>query len=233
MNIKQVHFLWSWMETAALSLQQFIKCFYFWGTYVRFKTASARTLDVAAKLATRGVDAATLNQMKTIDKERRIYWSRSKGRAACTVSAEIAQAFQTQQRKCRWQDCCHAKTLLKSRTSRRAWLSWVLSWLDLTTTYLISPHESVPVGADGWKMSKFVARYTTPSLLEAKVTGIWVRSGYLRLGARQSVGARFLFYKGLEQDFAVLSIITGWACGKEGYCQLYGKTMITMLGTGQ
>ena len=49
---------------------------------------------VAEKLATRGVDAATLSQMKTIDKERRDLLVKVEELKAerNTVSAEIAQA---------------------------------------------------------------------------------------------------------------------------------------------
>ena len=49
---------------------------------------------VAKKLATRGVDAATLNQMKSIDKERRDLLVKVEELKAerNTVSAEIAQA---------------------------------------------------------------------------------------------------------------------------------------------
>ena len=49
---------------------------------------------VAEKLATRGVDAAVLNEMKEIDAKRVTSWSRLKlsKQNENTVSAEIAQA---------------------------------------------------------------------------------------------------------------------------------------------
>ena len=79
---------------------------------------------VAEKLATRGVDAAILNEMKEIDAKRRDILVKVESLKAerNTVSAEIAQAKRNKE-NADDKNCCHANSHLQKSKH------WMQNWL--------------------------------------------------------------------------------------------------------
>ena len=146
---------------------------------------------VAEKLATRGVDAAILNQMKTIDKERRDLLVKVEELKAerNTVSAEIAQAKRN-------------KENADDKIAAMQKLSAEVKNLDATLS------EQTRT-----KMSKFVAGGHRANLtLKPRLTGIWVKIWTSWTG---SVGQKLLVLasssiRAWEQDLSVLSTILCW-----------------------
>ena len=196
---------------------------------------------VAAKLATRGVDAATLNQMKTIDKERRDLLVKVEELKAerNTVSAEIAQAKRNKENA---DDKIAAMQKLsaeiKSLDATLAELDTKLT--EFTTTLPNIPHESVPVGADEDENVE-VRRWGTPRQFDFEAKAHWDLGEDLDIldwerGAKVT-GARFLFYKGLgaRLERAIYNFMLD-EHGKEGYTEVITPYIVnhdSMFGTGQ
>ena len=180
---------------------------------------------VAEKLATRGVDAATLNQMKTIDKERRDLLVKVEELKAerNTVSAEIAQAKRNKENA---DDKIAAMQKLSAEVKN---LDATLAELDaklteFTTTLPNIPHESVPVGADEDENVE-VRRWGTPRQFDFEAKAHWDLGEDLDIldwerGAKVT-GARFLFYKGLgaRLERAIYNFMLD-EHGKEGYTEV-------------
>ncbi|WP_061592618.1 serine--tRNA ligase [Streptococcus sanguinis] len=196
---------------------------------------------VAEKLATRGVDAATLNQMKTIDKERRDLLVKVEELKAerNTVSAEIAQAKRNKENA---DDKIAAMQKLSAEVKN---LDATLAELDaklteFTTTLPNIPHESVPVGADEDENVE-VRRWGTPRQFDFEAKAHWDLGENLDIldwerGAKVT-GARFLFYKGLgaRLERAIYNFMLD-EHGKEGYTEVITPYMVnhdSMFGTGQ
>ena len=196
---------------------------------------------VAAKLATRGVDAATLNQMKTIDKERRDLLVKVEELKAerNIVSAEIAQAKRNKENA---DDKIAAMQKLSAEVKN---LDATLAELDaklteFTTTLPNIPHESVPVGADEDENVE-VRRWGTPRQFDFEAKAHWDLGEDLDIldwerGAKVT-GARFLFYKGLgaRLERAIYNFMLD-EHGKEGYTEVITPYMVnhdSMFGTGQ
>ena len=196
---------------------------------------------VAEKLATRGVDAATLNQMKTIDKERRNLLVKVEELKAerNTVSAEIAQAKRNKENA---DDKIAAMQKLSAEVKN---LDATLAELDaklteFTTTLPNIPHESVPVGADEDENVE-VRRWGTPRQFDFEAKAHWDLGEDLDIldwerGAKVT-GARFLFYKGLgaRLERAIYNFMLD-EHGKEGYTEVITPYMVnhdSMFGTGQ
>jgi len=196
---------------------------------------------VAEKLATRGVDAATLNQMKSIDKERRDLLVKVEELKAerNTVSAEIAQAKRNKENA---DDKIAAMQKLSAEVKT---LDATLAELDaklteFTTTLPNIPHESVPVGADEDENVE-VRRWGTPRQFDFEAKAHWDLGEELDIldwerGAKVT-GARFLFYKGLgaRLERAIYNFMLD-EHGKEGYTEVITPYMVnhdSMFGTGQ
>ena len=129
---------------------------------------------VAKKLATRGVDAAILNEMKEIDAKRRDILVKVENLKAerNTVSAEIAQAKRNKENA---DDKIAAMQTLSAEVKA---LDTELAEIDaklteFTTTLPNIPADSVPVGADEDDNVE-VRRWGTPREFgfEPKLTGI-------------------------------------------------------------
>ena len=122
---------------------------------------------VAKKLATRGVDAAILNEMKEIDAKRRDILVKVENLKAerNTVSAEIAQAKRNKENA---DDKIAAmQTLSAEVKALDAELAEIDAKLtEFTTTLPNIPADSVPVGADEDENGGLVVAATT-SLLHA------------------------------------------------------------------
>ena len=196
---------------------------------------------VAEKLATRGVEAATLNQMKNIDKERRDLLVKVEELKAerNTVSAEIAQAKRNKENA---DDKIAAMQKLSAEVKN---LDATLAELDaklteFTTTLPNIPHESVPVGADEDENVE-VRRWGTPRQFDFEAKAHWDLGEDLDIldwerGAKVT-GARFLFYKGLgaRLERAIYNFMLD-EHGKEGYTEVITPYMVnhdSMFGTGQ
>lgn len=196
---------------------------------------------VAEKLATRGVDAATLNQMKTIDKERRDLLVKVEELKAerNTVSAEIAQAKRNKE------NADNKIAAMQKLSAEVKHLDATLAELDaklteFTTTLPNIPHESVPVGADEDENVE-VRRWGTPRQFDFEAKAHWDLGEDLDIldwerGAKVT-GARFLFYKGLgaRLERAIYNFMLD-EHGKEGYTEIITPYMVnhdSMFGTGQ
>jgi len=180
---------------------------------------------VAEKLATRGVDTATLNQMKTIDKERRDLLVKVEELKAerNTVSAEIAQAKRNKENA---DDKIAAMQKLSAEVKN---LDATLAELDtklteFTTTLPNIPHESVPVGADEDENIE-VRRWGTPRQFDFEAKAHWDLGEDLDIldwerGAKVTAIYNFM----LDEH------------GKEGYTEVITPYMVnhnSMFGTGQ
>lgn len=196
---------------------------------------------VAQKLATRGVDAATLEEMKAIDTQRRDLLVKVEALKAKrnTVSAEIAQAKRNQEQA---EDKITAmKTLSAEIKDLDAALVAIDTKLtEFTTTLPNIPHESVPVGADETDNVE-VRRFGTPRAFQFEPKAHWDLGEALNIldwerGAKVT-GARFLFYKGLgaRLERAIYNFMLD-EHAKEGYTEVIPPYIVnheSMFGTGQ
>lgn len=196
---------------------------------------------VAQKLATRGVDAATLEEMKAIDTQRRDLLVKVEALKAKrnTVSAEIAQAKRNQEQA---EDKITAmKTLSAEIKDLDAALVAIDTKLtEFTTTLPNIPHESVPVGADETDNVE-VRRFGTPRTFQFEPKAHWDLGEALNIldwerGAKVT-GARFLFYKGLgaRLERAIYNFMLD-EHAKEGYTEVIPPYIVnheSMFGTGQ
>lgn len=196
---------------------------------------------IAQKLATRGVDAATLDEMKEFDSKRRELLVKVENLKAerNTVSAEIAQA---KRNKDNADDKIAAMQKLsaeiKALDAELAEIDATLT--EFTTTLPNIPHDSVPVGADEDDNVE-VRRWGTPRVFDFDVKAHWDLGENLDIldwerGAKVT-GARFLFYKGLgaRLERAIYNFMLD-EHQKEGYTEVIPPYMVnhdSMFGTGQ
>lgn len=196
---------------------------------------------VAEKLATRGVDAAVLNEMKEIDAKRRDILVKVETLKAerNTVSAEIAQAKRNKENA---DDKIAAmKTLSAEVKALDAELAEIDAKLtEFTTTLPNIPADSVPIGADEDDNVE-VRRWGTPREFDFEPKAHWDLGEDLGIldweRGGKVTGARFLFYKGLgaRLERAIYNFMLD-EHGKEGYTEVITPYMVnhdSMFGTGQ
>jgi len=196
---------------------------------------------VAEKLATRGVDAAILNEMKEIDAKRRDILVKVETLKAerNTVSAEIAQAKRNKENA---DDKIAAmQTLSAEVKALDAELAEIDAKLtEFTTTLPNIPADSVPIGVDEDDNVE-VRRWGTPRAFDFEPKAHWDLGEDLGIldweRGGKVTGARFLFYKGLgaRLERAIYNFMLD-EHGKEGYTEVITPYMVnhdSMFGTGQ
>ncbi|MBF0699604.1 serine--tRNA ligase [Streptococcus danieliae] len=194
-----------------------------------------------AKLATRGVDAAVLDNMKELDEQRRellVQVEEEKAKRN-TVSAEIAQAKRNKE------DAADKIAAMQALAAEIKELDSRLNSIDqelqeILVTLPNLPHDSVPVGEDEEDNVEIRRWGQAPEFdFEPKAhwdlgedLGIldWERGGKV-------TGARFLFYKGLgaRLERALYNFMLDEHLA-EGYTEVIPPYMVnhdSMFGTGQ
>ncbi|HFU4026434.1 TPA: serine--tRNA ligase [Streptococcus suis] len=196
---------------------------------------------VAAKLATRGVAAETLANIKDLDAKRReilVIVEELKAERN-TVSAEIAQAKRNKENA---DDKIAAMQKLSADVKNLdAQLLEIDEELNAILTVLPNmPHDSVPVGADEEENVE-VRRWGTPREFTFEPKAHWDLGEDLDIldwerGAKVT-GARFLFYKnlGARLERALYNFMLDEHIA-EGYQEIITPYMVnhdSMFGTGQ
>ena len=197
---------------------------------------------VAEKLATRGVDAAILNEMKEIDAKRRDILVKVEGLKAerNTVSAEIAQAKRNKENA---DDKIAAMQTLSAEVKA---LDTELAEIDaklteFTTTLPNIPADSVPVGADEDDNVE-VRRWGTPREFGFEPKAHWDIGEDLGIldferGAKLG-GSRFVLYRGLgaRVERALINFMLDLHTLEHGYTEHITPFMVKREiceGTGQ
>ncbi|MDO4667695.1 MAG: serine--tRNA ligase [Streptococcus sp.] len=196
---------------------------------------------IATKLASRGVDTATLDKIKQMDTKRRdlLITVESLKAERNTVSAEIAQA------KRKKEDASKQIAAMQKLTAEVKQLDNELEKIDailkeFVTTVPNIPHDSVPVGADEEENVE-QRRWGTPREFDFDIKAHWDLGESLDIldwerGAKVT-GSRFLFYKGLgaRLERALYNFMLD-EHAKEGYTEVIPPYMVnhdSMFGTGQ
>lgn len=196
---------------------------------------------VAAKLATRGVAAETLADIKELDAKRReiLVTVEELKAERNTVSAEIAQAKRNKENA---DDKIAAMQKLSAEVKNLdAQLLEIDEKLNAILTVLPNtPHDSVPVGADEEENVE-VRRWGTPREFTFEPKAHWDLGENLDIldwerGAKVT-GARFLFYKnlGARLERALYNFMLDEHIA-EGYQEIITPYMVnhdSMFGTGQ
>ncbi|NQG18963.1 serine--tRNA ligase [Streptococcus suis] len=196
---------------------------------------------VAAKLATRGVAAETLANIKELDAKRReiLVTVEELKAERNTVSAEIAQAKRNKENA---DDKIAAMQKLSADVKNLdAQLLEIDEELNAILTVLPNtPHDSVPVGADEEENVE-VRRWGTPREFSFEPKAHWDLGEELDIldwerGAKVT-GARFLFYKnlGARLERALYNFMLDEHIA-EGYQEIITPYMVnhdSMFGTGQ
>lgn len=196
---------------------------------------------VAAKLATRGVSAETLANIKELDAKRReiLVTVEELKAERNTVSAEIAQAKRNKENA---DDKIAAMQKLSADVKNLdAELLEIDEKLNAILTVLPNtPHDSVPVGADEEENVE-VRRWGTPREFTFEPKAHWDLGEDLDIldwerGAKVT-GARFLFYKnlGARLERALYNFMLDEHIA-EGYQEIITPYMVnhdSMFGTGQ
>lgn len=196
---------------------------------------------VAAKLATRGVAAETLANIKELDAKRReiLVTVEELKAERNTVSAEIAQAKRNKENA---DDKIAAMQKLSADVKNLdAQLLEIDEKLNAILTVLPNtPHDSVPVGADEEENVE-VRRWGTPREFSFEPKAHWDLGEDLDIldwerGAKVT-GARFLFYKnlGARLERALYNFMLDEHIA-EGYQEIITPYMVnhdSMFGTGQ
>ncbi|HEM2940621.1 TPA: serine--tRNA ligase [Streptococcus suis] len=196
---------------------------------------------VAAKLATRGVAAETLANIKELDAKRReiLVTVEELKAERNTVSAEIAQAKRNKENA---DDKIAAMQKLSADVKNLdAQLLEIDEELNAIITVLPNtPHDSVPVGADEEENVE-VRRWGTPREFTFEPKAHWDLGEDLDIldwerGAKVT-GARFLFYKnlGARLERALYNFMLDEHIA-EGYQEIITPYMVnhdSMFGTGQ
>ncbi|MGU7930344.1 serine--tRNA ligase [Streptococcus suis] len=196
---------------------------------------------VAAKLATRGVAAETLANIKELDAKRRdvLVTVEELKAERNTVSAEIAQAKRNKENA---DDKIAAMQKLSADVKNLdAELLEIDEKLNAILTVLPNtPHDSVPVGADEEENVE-VRRWGTPREFTFEPKAHWDLGEDLDIldwerGAKVT-GARFLFYKnlGARLERALYNFMLDEHIA-EGYQEIITPYMVnhdSMFGTGQ
>lgn len=197
--------------------------------------------EVAKKLATRGVAAEKLSELKELDDKRRELLVKSESAKAerNTASAAIAQAKRNKE------DASEQITAMqklsediKATDAELAEIDEKLS--EFTATLPNIPAADVPVGADEDENVE-VRRWGTPREFDFDIKAHWDLGEDLDIldwerGAKVT-GSRFLFYKGLgaRLERAIYNFMLD-EHAKEGYTEVIPPYMVnhdSMFGTGQ
>lgn len=196
---------------------------------------------ITAKLATRGVSAETLTEIKELDAKRRqilIVVEELKAKRN-TVSAEIAQAKRNKENA---DDKIAAMQKLSADVKNLdAELFEIDEKLNVILAHLPNtPHDSVPIGADEEENVE-VRRWGTPREFTFEPKAHWDLGEDLKIldwerGAKVT-GARFLFYKGLgaRLERALYNFMLDEHIA-EGYQEVITPYIVnqdSMFGTGQ
>lgn len=197
--------------------------------------------DVAKQLASRGVAAETLSQIKELDSRRRELLVKVEELKAKrnTVSAEIAQA--KRQKENADEKIAAMQELSATIKSIDAELLETDEALQAILVLLPNtPHESVPVGADE-EDNVEVRRWGTPRSFDFEPKAHWDLGEDLDIldwerGAKVT-GARFLFYKhaGARLERALYNFMLDEHIA-EGYQEIVTPYIVnhdSMFGTGQ
>ncbi|EHJ51958.1 serine--tRNA ligase [Streptococcus macacae] len=197
--------------------------------------------DISQKLARRGVDQETLQQLKELDeKRRRLLVTAEEAKAKRnTASAAIAQAKRNKE------DASEQIAAMQKLAAEIKSLDSELAAADdqlttLTTTLPNIPAKDVPVGADENENIE-VRRWGKPHHFDFTIKAHWDLGEDLGIldwerGAKVT-GSRFLFYKGLgaRLERALYNFMLD-EHAKEGYTEVIPPYMVnhdSMFGTGQ
>lgn len=195
---------------------------------------------VAEKLATRGVAAETLAEIKELDEKRRELLVKSEELKAerNLSSAAIAQAKRNKE------DATEQIAAMQEVSAAIKTIDADLAQIDEKLQAIIqvlpnTPHDSVPVGADEEENVE-VRRWGTPRQFDFDVKAHWDLGEDLDIldwerGAKVT-GARFLFYKGLgaRLERALYNFMLD-EHANEGYQEVIPPYMVnrdSMFGTG-
>ncbi|MCH4168864.1 MAG: serine--tRNA ligase [Streptococcaceae bacterium] len=196
---------------------------------------------VAEKLATRGVKAETISELKDLDKKRRAILVKSETlkQERNTVSEEIAVA------KRQKEDATDKIKAMQDVAKEIKAIDSQLAEVDEQLSYLASvlpnlPHEDVPIGKDEADNVE-VRRVGQIPEFDFEPKPHWEIGEALGIldferGAKVT-GSRFLFYKGLgaRLERAIYNFMLD-EHGKEGYTEMITPYMVnsdSMYGTGQ
>ena len=197
--------------------------------------------EVAKKLATRGVAAEKLSELKELDDKRRELLVKSESAKAerNTASAAIAQAKRNKE------DASEQITAMQKLSADIKATDAELDEIDeklseFTATLPNIPAADVPVGADEDENIE-VRRWGTPREFDFDIKAHWDLGEDLDIldwerGAKVT-GSRFLFYKGLgaRLERAIYNFMLD-EHAKEGYTEVIPPYMVnhdSMFGTGQ
>lgn len=197
--------------------------------------------EVAKKLATRGVAAEKLAELKELDDKRRELLVKSESAKAerNTASAAIAQAKHNKEDAS--EQIAAMQKLSADIKATDAELSEIDEKLsEFTATLPNIPAADVPVGADEDENVE-VRRWGTPREFDFDIKAHWDLGEDLDIldwerGAKVT-GSRFLFYKGLgaRLERAIYNFMLD-EHAKEGYTEVIPPYMVnhdSMFGTGQ
>ena len=197
--------------------------------------------EVAKKLATRGVAAEKLAELKELDDKRRELLVKSESAKAerNTASAAIAQAKRNKEDASEQIAAMQKLSAdIKATDAELAEIDEKLS--EFTATLPNIPAADVPVGADEDENVE-VRRWGTPREFDFDIKAHWDLGEDLDIldwerGAKVT-GSRFLFYKGLgaRLERAIYNFMLD-EHAKEGYTEVIPPYMVnhdSMFGTGQ
>ncbi|MGT2833226.1 serine--tRNA ligase [Streptococcus halotolerans] len=196
---------------------------------------------VAEKLATRGVAAETLTELKELDAKRRQLLTKSEELKAGRnlASDKIAQAKRNKE------DASEQIAAMQKVSAEIKAVDSELADIDEKLTVIITtlpntPHDSVPVGADEEENVE-VRRWGTPRDFDFEPKAHWDLGEDLGIldwerGAKVT-GTRFLFYRnlGARLERALYNFMLD-EHAKEGYQEVIPPYMVnhdSMFGTGQ
>ncbi|MBD3949387.1 serine--tRNA ligase [Tuanshanicoccus lijuaniae] len=198
--------------------------------------------EVAAKLATRGIDRETLTNYQTLGVERRelLVEVEQLKQHRNTVSQEIAQLKRNKENAD--DKIAEMKTLgdtIKTKDETLTKLNESLEAIEFRLPNI--PHESVPVG-EGEEENEEVRRWGEPKQFDFEPLNHWDIAEKLDIldferGAKVA-GARFVFYKGLgaRLERAIYNFMLDTHTEKNGYTEMIPPYMVnnqSMFGTGQ
>ncbi|WP_242257728.1 serine--tRNA ligase [Streptococcus thoraltensis] len=196
---------------------------------------------VAEKLATRGVAAKTLNELKDLDAKRRQLLTKSEELKAerNLASDKIAQAKRNKE------DASEQISAMQNVSADIKAVDSELADIDEKLNAIITvlpntPHDSVPVGADEEENVE-VRRWGTPRDFDFEPKAHWDLGEDLGIldwerGAKVT-GTRFLFYRnlGARLERAIYNFMLD-EHAKEGYQEVIPPYIVnqdSMFGTGQ
>ncbi|MDU5564160.1 MAG: serine--tRNA ligase, partial [Streptococcus vestibularis] len=196
---------------------------------------------LSEKLATRGVVAETLNELKELDVKRRELLIKSEElKAQRNIASDgIAQAKRNKE------DASEQIAAMQKVSAEIKEIDSELAAIDeklnnIVVTLPNTPHETVPVGTDEDENVE-VRRWGTPRDFDFEIKPHWDLGEDLGIldwerGAKVT-GSRFLFYKGLgaKLERAIYNFMLD-EHAKEGYTEMITPYMVnhdSMFGTGQ